>query len=221
MKRVIAVVEGQTEATFVREVLAPHLGNSGIALTARVVGKPGHKGGVGEYSRARRDILALIKQESTTIITTMFDFYAMPDSWPGRKAAKRLRHDRKAPSVEAAIKSDIAAEFGTAWNPDRLWPYIQMHEFEALLFAKPDVLCQVMSEPDVSDDLQAIRDEFADPERINDSPNSAPSKRIEEFFARYRKPLHGVLAAKRITLEVMRSECPHFNEWLEMLEELA
>jgi hypothetical protein len=220
MKRVIAVVEGQTEATFVREVLAPHLGASSIAFTARVVGKPGHKGGVGEYTRARRDILALLKQEPATIITTMFDYYGMPDSWPGRVAAKRLRHDRKARSVEAAIKAEIAVEFGTSWNPDRLRPYIQMHEFEALLFAQPEALCQVMSEPDVADELQAIRDEFDDPERINDNPNSAPSKRIEKFFSRYRKPLHGVLAAKRITLEAMRSECPHFNEWLESLEKL-
>jgi hypothetical protein len=93
--RVIAVVEGQTEQTFVREVLAPWLAERTVFLSPRLVGKPGHKGGVGEYSRAKKDMLALLKQEAGTIITTMFDFYAMPFSWPGREEASKAPHKKK------------------------------------------------------------------------------------------------------------------------------
>src|SRR5260221_5145423 len=72
--RVIAVVEGHTEQPFVREVLAPWLGDRRVYMSARLVGKPGQKGGVGEYTRAKKDIVALLKQPGT-LVTTMFDFY--------------------------------------------------------------------------------------------------------------------------------------------------
>ena len=220
MSRVIAVVEGQTEQTFVRDVLAPWLGWRGVMLSARLVGKPGHKGG-GSFHRARNDIISLLKQQSDTYVTTMFDFYGMPNSWPGRDDARKLAHPNKAPSIEQAIHEQIGAELGGSFDDDRLIPYVQMHEFEALLFSEPSALSQVMREPDTEEDLQAIRDGFSTPEEINDDPNTAPSKRIESLYGNYQKPFHGRLAATRITVEVMREECPHFNEWIDTLESLA
>jgi len=107
MSRVIAVVEGQTEQTFVREVLAPWLGYRGVNMSARLVGKPGHKGGVGSFGRTRNDIVSLLKQEPDIYVTTMFDFYAMPESWPGRERAKNLAHENKAPEIEKGIHEHI------------------------------------------------------------------------------------------------------------------
>jgi hypothetical protein len=78
-----------------------------------------------------------------------------------------------------------------------------------------------MRDPKVEEELQKIRAEFGSPEEINDDPNTAPSKRIANLFPSYRKPLHGVLAAKRITIDVIRGECPHFDEWLTTLEKRA
>src|ERR1700680_1523762 len=124
-RRVMAVVEGQTEQTFVREVLAPWLGARGVFLSPRLVGKPGHKGGVGEYPRARKDIVALLKQETSTLVTTMFDFYGMPFSWPGRKEASKVHHDKKASIVERALLEDIAKGPGKKFDRKRFVPYIQ------------------------------------------------------------------------------------------------
>lgn len=78
-----------------------------------------------------------------------------------------------------------------------------------------------MRDRDSEENLQSIRDAFDTPEEINDDPNTAPSKRIESLFRGYRKPLHGTLASKRITVEVMRSECPHFNDWMTFMEKLG
>lgn len=120
MNRVIAVVEGQTEGTFVRDVLAPWLGSKGVMLSARLVGKPGHKGGVGSFQRAKNDIVSLLKQESDTYVTTMFDFYGMPAKWPGREDAKNVSHDQKALTVEEAIKDDVVATLGDSLDERRL-----------------------------------------------------------------------------------------------------
>lgn len=221
MSRVVAVVEGWTEQSFIRDVLAPVLLTKNVYLSARLVGKPGHKGGVGPYQRARRDFIALLKQETETIITSMFDFYGMPASWPGRQEAQRVRHDQKPREVEAAIKEDIAGEFEGAFDTRRLMPYVQMYEYEALLFSKPSALSDVLRSPCLESDLQEIRDEFDTPEEINDGHNTAPSKRIQALYRFYRKPLHGVLAAQQITVDVMRVHCPHFNDWVTEMESLG
>jgi len=223
MSRVIAVVEGQTEQGFVDDVLAPWLGARGVYITARLVGKPGHKGGVGEYQRARKDMLLLLRQEKGTAITTMFDFYAMPDSWPGRSTAGSIPFANRAPTVENALKQDIVSEMGGTFDEARFLPYVQMHEFEALLFSQPSVICEVLRCPEKLAECQQIRSKFSSPEEINDSPQTAPSKRLATLSSstRYRKRTSGLIAAQRIGIEPMISECPHFFEWLNTLCSLA
>lgn len=220
MSRVVAIVEGQTERTFVRDVLAPWLGWKGVMLTARLIGKPGHKGGIGEFARAKNEIANLLKQESGTVITTMFDFYGMPTTWPGRAKASKVRHDNKARTVEEAIKEALQTHLGSAFDERRVLPYVQMHEYEALLFSQPNAISEVMRAEDSLEELEEIRTSFESPEHINDSPETAPSKRLEAIFPYYQKTFHGILASKKIALETMRGECPHFDEWLTSLENL-
>jgi hypothetical protein len=221
MSRVIAFVEGQTEQGFVRDVLAPFLAVKNVYMTARLVGKPGHKGGDCRYARAKQDILLLLRQEHDTVVTTMFDFYALPDSWPGRNEARQAPFDRKAGIVEAAVKTDIVEELGSSFDESRFHPYLQMHEFEALLFSQPATICAVLRSAGKEEEIQAIRDKFQNPEKINDNAATAPSKRLEQVFADYRKRIHGLIAAQRIGIDVMRNDCPHFAEWLTMLERLS
>jgi hypothetical protein len=220
MSRVIAVVEGQTEQTFVREVLAPWLWDRrGVELVASPAGKPGKKGG-NSYGKVKRDIIKHLKNPYFTVVTTFFDFYGMPLKWPGRRAARTKSQGIKPLTVEKAIRNDIEGDVGTELIP-RLLPYIQMHEFEALLFSETSALPKVMQNASTKDQLDEIREEFETPEEINDSPVSAPSKRIESIFPFYQKPFHGVLAAQRIGIETIREECPHFNEWVTALEKVG
>ena len=221
MSRVIAVAEGQTEQGFVRDVLAPFLTPRNVYMTARLVGKPGHKGGDCRYERAKRDILLLLRQEADTVVTTMFDFYALPDSWPGRAEAKTAPFSNKADLVEKAVKEDIASELGTSFDKSRFLPYIQMHEFEALLFSEPATICAVLRSSQSEKVAQSIRDPFNNPEEINDGSTTAPSKRLLDVFADYQKRLHGLIVAQRIGIDAMRTECPHFACWVGMLESLG
>jgi len=216
MSKVIAVVEGPTEQTFIREVLAPWLWNiSRVELVASPAGKPGKKGG-NNYEKAKRDIINHLNNPYFTHVTTLFDYYGMSPRWPGRSEARTKTHARKPITIEKAMRDDVHSEVGDDVIL-RFVPYVQMHEFEALLFSETSALPEVMRNERSKEQLDAIRVEFATPEEINDSPVTAPSKRIEGIYPFYRKPLHGVLAAKRITIEVMIDECPHFKEWIETL----
>ncbi len=221
MNRVIAVVEGQTEQTFVRDILAPQLAHQNIWLTAQLIGKRGHKGGIGEFSRAQNDILRLLKQDQTIIVTTMFDFYGMPLSWPGREAANNLPFEQKPLIVEQEIKKIITESFGSNLPKNRFIPYIQMHEYEALLFSKPSAISQVMNNQKALPELQRIYDEFQNPEKINDHPQTAPSKRITKIFPRFKKPIHGFIAVKKIPFELILDKCLHFRYWVEQLKEIS
>jgi hypothetical protein len=104
---------------------------------------------------------------------------------------------------------------------ERFEPYVLMHEFEALLFSDCKSFAHAIGHPLREADFAAIRQGFTTPEEINDSPITAPSKRIEALIPEYRKPLYGTIAALDVGLAAMRAECPNFNDWLSRLEARA
>ena len=227
MTRLLIHVEGQTEETFVNSVLAPHLYRCGYeSVSARLIGNARlryKRGGIKAWSSVRQDILRHLKQDPGSLSTTMVDYYGMPQSgtkaWPGRQVAANLAVDQKALSVGNAIKADIYSELGDDFDRSRFIPYVMMHEFEGLLFSDPPRFAQGIGRADLSPLLQEIRDQFATPEEINDSPLTAPSSRVRMLAPGYDKPLMGTLAVIEIGLEVIRRECPIFRNWIERLEE--
>ena len=96
-----------------------------------------------------------------------------------------------------------------------------MHEFEGLLFSDPDRFARGIGRLDLSPKLQAVRDEFSTPEEINDSLDTAPSRRVRNLYEGDQKPLMGVLAVEAIGLDAIRKECPLFSGWIEALEQRA
>lgn len=225
MPRLLVHVEGQTEETFVNEVLFSHLTRAGYSVvSARLVGNPrlrSRRGGIRSWDTVRREILRHLMDDSGAIAATMVDYYALPHDWPGREdAPSENSTSAKAAHVESALLDDITNEMGSRFDPRRFAPLVMMHEFEALLFSDPDRFAQGIGRGDLAAQLRAIRQEFESPEDINDSIETAPSKRIVRLFPGYEKPLFGVIAAMEIGLTTIRKECPHFNEWLEQLESL-
>ena len=218
MTRVNVVVEGQTEKSFIDNVLAEALWRHEVFLTARVLGIPGKKGGCPNYERLKGDLILLLKGDPTAVCSMMLDLYGLGPDFPG--SATGGSGLQKALHIEAAVKADICKTI-PEFRPDaRFIPYLQLHEFEALLFSAPCEFANAINERQLEPHFKAIRESFQTPEDIDDGPESAPSKRILSYCPRYAKVGDGTRAAKKIGVEQMRLECPHFRSWLEQLESL-
>jgi len=226
MCRLLIHVEGETEELFVNEVLSGHLYTLGYeSVSARLVGNSrqrDRRGGIRGWSSVRQDILNHLNEDRGCLATTMVDYYALPKSgggaWPGRADAGVRPFPEKASTVEAAIHEDICAEMGTRFDPSRFVAYVMMHEFEGLLFSDCERFASGVGRPELAPQFQAIRNLFGSPEEINDSPQTAPSKRVAALIPGYEKPLLGAMAVLDIGLPAIRSECPLFSAWLDRLE---
>lgn len=107
---------------------------------------------------------------------------------------------------------------GSNFDARRFIPFVIMHEFEGLLFSDCARFADGIGHPHLAHRFQAIRDQFTNPEEINDSAITAPPKRVQELVSGYEKPLLGTLAVIEIGLDRIRAECPHFRRWIERLE---
>ena len=221
MTRVHIVVEGATEESFVKEVLAPDLWPRQVYVTPVILGPPGHKGGGVSYSRVKKDVVVQLKQDPAAYCSTMLDFYGLGTGFPGTPPPPNLSNINKVARIEQAMSQDIVAEVPNLRPEIRFLPYLQLHEYEGLLFSDPDAFASGIKQPNLAPQLKAIRDEFPTPEDINDHPNTAASKRVLRVCPSYRKVLDGTLAAQTVGIGRMQQECPHFREWVQRLQGLA
>lgn len=221
MTRVYVIVEGPTEESFVNSVLAPALWTSQVYVSPIIVGPPGHKGGNPKYARVKKDVLKQLKQDRSAYCSTILDFYGLGSDFPGMPLPPNLQNVDKVLRIEQAVKADIAAELPDLRPDVRLLPYLQLHEYEGLLFSDPAAFAAGIRQPHLTQQFQRIRDAFHTPEDIDDDPNTAPSKRVLGAYPGYRKVLDGTLAAQAVGIGRMRQECPHFREWFEHLQALG
>lgn len=217
MTRVYVVVEGQTEEAFVRELLAPYYARTSIYLTPIIIStSPGCKGGVVSYSKVKPQLLRLCKQDARAYVTTLFDLYALPSDFPGKNLAgypDMGSGQQKSAFLEMQLAQDI--------DQTNFIPNLMVHEFEALLFVQPEKFSEWTDDKTVVSTLSAVAQAYATPEDINDSPQTAPSKRVLTVMSAYQKTFHGPLIACAIGLDAIRDACPHFHAWLQKLEALT
>jgi hypothetical protein len=224
VKKILALVEGPTEEAFIKHVLSPALPAVvlvPIIIKTSITGAKSEKGGTVTYHKFKRQLQLLLGDTSASVVTTMLDFQGLGFDFPGREKPEGGTSVAKALFVEAAMRKDV--------NDARYFPYLALHEFEALLFTQPGSIADVLRQPALTKMLQGIRDQYPKtPEEINDSPVTSPSARIEsacvELFGSarvFQKRTHGPIIVARIGLEKIRAACPHFNEWVTRLETLA
>lgn len=224
MKRVCIVCEGQTEETFVRDVLAPAFYHLGLNLIPEMVEtSPDHKGGALKYDRVKRHLRNTLRQSSAPVVTTLFDLYRLDSDFPSF-AASQAQPDlsRRLNVLKQALHADVVAEAGC--QPERFIPYIQPYEFEALLFSDVPTLTRI--EPgwqSATAALAAARAVAESPEHINDRPETKPAAHLERELNNpsYRKRRHGPIAAQKIGLAKIEAECAFFAAWLAQIRELA
>ena len=225
--RLLVHVEGETEETFVNNVLGPHLMEAGYtSVGARLFGharQRNNRGGGRPWPAVRKGILNHLKDDRDAISTTMVDYYGLrrAGEWPGRAAAATQPFATRAASFQTALAEDIRTAMGTTFNPSRFIPYVSMHEFEALLFSDCERFAQSVGAPQIGAEMQSVLDQFGDPEEINDSHATAPSKRILGMDPRYDKVAMGTIAIQDIGLESIRRQCRNFDCWLNRLERAA
>jgi hypothetical protein len=219
---VIVVGEGQTEETFVRDVLAPAFWGRDIFLHPRLIStsKRG-RGGALSRDRVLSFLRKTLRERDDTYVTTLFDLYALRSDFPGvEDAMTETDPITRCLDVETDFATVVVAESGC--RASRFIPHIQPYEFEALLFSDVTQFERVQSEwhrfvPDLLDARNAAQS----PEHINDGNETHPSARLEQLLKpSYDKPLHGSRVAERIGIGRIRRECRHFNDWLTGIENL-
>jgi hypothetical protein len=214
-------VEGQTEKEFVDKAIKPHLSSYEIDVRSRLVvtnRKLGGRGGIVSFNIFRADLARLMKEDGAknAQFTTMIDLYALPKEFPGwERASKAKGGEEKVSFLEEAL----SVSFGDA----RFIPYIQLHEFEALLFCDLSELSHRISGSEAG--IRLLQNDVRNlaPEDINEAATTAPSKRIIHRVPMYEKSKVrvGASAAIAIGLDRLRHRCPHFNEWISKLEALG
>ena len=223
MLRAHVICEGLTEETFVNELLLPRFKYHNLFLLPSQIGQPGKKGGDVSYRRLSKDVRERLLGDRRSLCTTFIDFYRLPSDFPGKSEATRfadpgVRAATVCSALELALRNDLGEN-----AIRRFIPYVQMHEFEGLLFSDPINFANGVEQPSLINDFTEIRSQFPTPEHINDGPNTAPSKRLIALFPEkepYEKPTLGTLAALEIGLPKIRQQCPLFDAWLAKLENL-
>lgn len=215
MKNGYIYCEGQTEEAFINEILYPYFIKIDIAVypivctTKRTTSRK-YRGGVNDYNKIKRELTMLCKTHPNEYVTTMFDYYAMPDNTPEIGLHDPDIYERIG-KIEAAVNRDI----GQA----NCMFHFMLHEFEAILFSNPESF-ELIAETDVVDKIRKIRESYPTPEHINNSPEMAPSKRLERLIPNYAKIKNGTLISKDIGIDKILAECPHFCEWIKKIKEL-
>ena len=206
MTRLAIVVEGPTEEAFVKDVLYPRLLASGVVPTPFLIGERG--------GNVTVDRLALDLANSSwgfDFVTSLVDFYGFRDRGP-----------EDVDALESRIGEEVDSRIGRSWDQSRVFPYVQRHEFEGLLFTDVSAFSQLSQTSDTMlQELRQIRSQFTTPEDINDNRETAPSKRIANVIPGYSKRVDGPDLAATIGLDRMSAECPRFGRWLAHMESLG
>jgi Domain of unknown function (DUF4276) len=216
------VAEGQAELAFAKDTLTKYFEPLGIVIDSRCITtsrKMHKKGGNVNFEYAKSDLLRWIAEEKGRLpyFTTMFDFYALPNDFPGFEASLKITDPyQRVEFLEKALFEDI--------DYHKFIPYIQLHEFEALLLANPDVLLveYINAKDEVATLKKIVSEHDNNPEKVNTGRQTAPSKRIISFIPEYsgNKVSVGAVLAGIEGIEVQKTRCPHFGAWIDKIEKL-
>lgn len=215
---IFIIVEGYAEFEFVNNLLVSYLQANGAnivkAFPVNTNANLGKKGGGSSYKHYKKDILRTLAGKQDKLVTTFFDYFELPTNFPNSKVCDDLVNvDEKIECFESIMKVDIAP------NNPLFIPYIQKHEFEALLFSSNRGFESYFEQRAASETANLVKT-YSNPEEINDKPDTAPSKRLLKIVPEYDKVLGNVIALE-IGLDTILEKCPRFNNWIEKLVELA
>lgn len=220
MTRLLMLVEGQSEEVFVKRTLTPHLAQHGVFVespivlwTMRLPSGGGFRGGVSNWSQIRRSLLPLMR-DGDAWVSTLLDFYGLPEDFPGLAEALGAGNPRE---KVVALQERFAVEL----NHQRFIPFLALHEFEAWLFSAPDAVEAHFGKAHLAHRLQTVVQQAGAPELINHGVDTHPKARLQSFVDGYKETSDGPTLLEKIGIAAVRAACPHFDGWLNRLEALS
>lgn len=210
MKTVIIICEGPTEEVFCSNLLSQYLQNS-CRIEIRLLG------GNCNWQRIRDMVEKALKQQKNALVTTFFDYYGVKTkkfpNWKETVGINKANVRERIEILENGMLEEIDSNLRY-----RFIPYVQLHEFEALLFNNIEVFDEMFEfEQYDRAELLNIFNEFPDPEMIDQGTETSPSHRLIKIIPAYRKVIQGNAIAEKIGIEQIRQKNKHFNDWIEQL----
>lgn len=216
MKRLVIIVEGDAEESFINNVLSPYFNSIGIYNYIQCYKIKHSNGGLSKYSHLKKDIVNTL-YENDVVVSTLVDFYRIPSDFPGyNESLSYDKHSDQVNYLESKIKEDIELTQNRVF--ENLVPYIQLHEFETFIFSDimgVDALFD-QSEYDRREFINITR-QYENPEDINNGVNTAPSVRLKKIIKGYDKVLFGIEIIQNLGVDLIREKCQRFNSWIQNL----
>ncbi len=218
MKYVIIICEGETEKEFCQKILAPYFNRKDIDIRPPLIKKS--MGGIVKWPELQKQIALHLKSEPKAYVTTLIDYYGLYKKYGFPKwyeaellADKNQRMDM----LELGMKEDIEDSIR-----HRFIPYMQLHEFEGLLFNEINIFYEQIPSKELVgiEELKQIFVQYDNPEMINNNRDTSPSHRLKRIISGYNKVVYGNIIAEAIGLEKIRVKCPRFDRWLTYIEEI-
>lgn len=211
MKRIIVICEGETEKEFCKNVLAPHLIHHKIIIQPPLIKRS--MGGIVRWPVLKKEIETHL-QEPNVIVSTLIDYYGLYQKYSFPKWAEGEKiHNKntRMDFLENAMRDDIANAIR-----HRFIPYLQLHEFEGLLFNDIQIFYDQVPRDELVgiDELKKTFTDYDNPEMINNNRETSPSYRLKRIIKGYNKPLYGHYFAEAIGIDRIRAKSPRFNQWL-------
>ena len=160
MTRLFVIAEGLTEANFVSQLLKPHLEQHAPGKVATSAPRlDGHF----TYAHLNKFVKRLLGAPgSSVIVTTMVDLFKIPGDFPGVSSPLN-----DAPPLERV--SLLEARFRADVEDSRFMPYLQLHEFEALMLSHLPALAEQHPnrKREIAELEKLLNREFESPEHVN------------------------------------------------------
>lgn len=216
MKRIIIICEGQTEVEFCKVILFPYFQSKNIYIQTPLIKKS--KGGIVKWEELKKQILLHLQNDKSAFVTTLIDYHGINEKhvFPNWKQAEaEPNKNTKMDILENAMLIEIDEKLRY-----RYLPYIQLHEFEGLLFNDISIFYNQIPKEELIGTKELIETfiNYPNPELINEGKETAPSKRLDRIIYGYNKIIYASILAEEIGLTRIRNKSPRFDNWIEKME---
>ncbi len=218
MKRIIIICEGPTEQVFCKTNLYAHMLEKNIFIQTPLIKHS--RGGIVKWQILKLQIETHLKSDPTALVTTFIDYYGLYSKYnfPSWDDCEKIpEKNKRMDAFEIAMSESIQDNYR-----HRFIPYLQLHEFEGLLFNDIDIIYNIIPPNDIvhKEELEKVFTDYDNPEMINNKKETSPSHRLERIIKGYNKVVYGDILSEAIGLERIRNKSPRFDSWITKLENI-